>query len=214
MTRANLIKVATDAITGQGSDPQHLATLAVDAILAELPLTAQDKRIAELNRMEDAINTILDVWLETRNVEDTHFEQMHAEMRSIEADRQAPTRDSAPVVGETKPDINKDWKGNAQANAAALNTLYEYVGTNVGAIPAQEHMKHCAVDPVVLVKHIIETIQSRLVLNDGKTTKPNGFWKVTHNDDPPLPDDVEKYLRETMGDGAEEVWEWPKGDVE
>jgi len=77
MTRANLIKTAADAITGQGSDPQHLATLAVDAILAELP-------------------------------------------------------------------------------------------------------------------------------------KPNGFWKVTHNDDPPLPDDVEKYLRETMG--AEEVWETKNGD--
>jgi len=76
--------------------------------------------------------------------------------------------DSAPVVDETKPDINKDWKVAAQANAVALNILYEYVGANVGPIPAQEHMECCAVDPVVLVKHIIETIQNRLALNDGK----------------------------------------------
>lgn len=62
----------------------------------------------------------------------------------------------------TRPDINRDWKANAQANAAALNLLYEYVGTQVGAIPAQEHMEACATDPVVLVGHIIETIETRL----------------------------------------------------
>lgn len=62
----------------------------------------------------------------------------------------------------TRPDINSDWKANAQANAAALNVLYEYVGTRVGPIPAIEHMDACATDPVTLVGHIIETIERRL----------------------------------------------------
>ena len=60
---------------------------------------------------------------------------------------------------ETKPDINLDWKANAQANAAALNTLYEYVGTSIGPIPAIEHMKDGGMDPVVLVGHIIEVLE-------------------------------------------------------
>lgn len=60
----------------------------------------------------------------------------------------------------TRPDINACWKANAQANAAALNVLYEYVGTRVGPIPSQEHMKDP--DPVTLVGHIIETIEKRL----------------------------------------------------
>ncbi|QNN99827.1 hypothetical protein P67b_00068 [Ruegeria phage Tedan] len=58
-----------------------------------------------------------------------------------------------------KPDINADWKANAQANAAALNLIYEYVGTQMGPIKAQEHMEDCAADPAVLAGEIIQTLE-------------------------------------------------------
>lgn len=54
------------------------------------------------------------------------------------------------------------WEIIAKANAAALNNMYEYIGTRVGPIPAQEHMKDCAIDPVILVGHMIETIEKRI----------------------------------------------------
>lgn len=55
--------------------------------------------------------------------------------------------------------LNNDWKANSQANAAALNIIYEYVGTTFGGIPAIEHMTHCGTDPAIVAQHIIETLE-------------------------------------------------------
>jgi len=57
--------------------------------------------------------------------------------------------------------INIDWKANAQANAAALSTSYEYIAGTYGPIPAIKHMKACVTDPVILAQHISEALEVR-----------------------------------------------------
>lgn len=59
-----------------------------------------------------------------------------------------------------RPSINEDWKANAQANAAALNLVYEYVASTYGPIASIEHMPDCAADPAILAQHIIGALEA------------------------------------------------------
>ena len=72
-----------------------------------------------------------------------------------------------------KPDIHACWKANAQANAAALNVVWEYVSTYVGGVPAKEHLPDCGADPVTIAQSIIEALGVRLA---GKTNKGGQYW--------------------------------------
>lgn len=52
------------------------------------------------------------------------------------------------------------WKENAQANAAAINTIYEYVGTHFGNLPSQEHLLgEYGPDPVGVCGCIIQRLE-------------------------------------------------------
>jgi len=142
MNRANLIKAAADAITGQGSDPQHLATLAVDAILAELPRPTG-------------------FWKVTHNDDPPMTTQEPTEFKPCVM-KTAHFNDTEMVLQDCLT-IWDRWDAKTE------------VGVNESGL-------------LVAVKLI-------------------GY---AHNNDPPLPDHVEGYLQETMG--AEEVREPKNGD--
>lgn len=56
------------------------------------------------------------------------------------------------------PDINRDWKANAQANAAALNIVWEVVSVEFGGVIDQEHLPDCGADPVNVARSITEAL--------------------------------------------------------
>jgi hypothetical protein len=64
-----------------------------------------------------------------------------------------PPEDARPCI------LNYDWKLNAQANAAALNIIYEYVANNFGSMPSPERILINGPEPVHTTRAIIECLE-------------------------------------------------------